>query len=213
MTGFNHSAQLFGCRLLPLDATACEQYLAWLLGEEGAAEPRTLDSAQWLLAHCLDGVTWGRYERTAKMWHLGHAVAPEVSPPLRRQMILELRIFGDAGEVLIWRTDDGLRGRVLRDEDASTIQSDDDSPFRPADEERIVLGRQVVTTYAAGFTRVRDGTAKEQVLPLVVSESDLRDGRVRLVIRNYYEEEARTGAVRIAATRLVKLTTGGNDGA
>ncbi|WP_129675900.1 CRISPR-associated protein Csx19 [Candidatus Chloroploca sp. Khr17] len=211
MTGSDHSVQLFGCDLLPLDAVACEQYLAWLIGEAGTAEPNALGSARWLLAHSLDGITWGRYERTTQTWLLGHTIAPEISPPLQRQMLLELRIFGAAGEVLIWRTDDGLRGRVLR-EDGEAYQRD--NPLRPADEERIVLGRHILETHhTAGFTHVRDGTAKEQVLPLVVSEQDLRSGKVRLVIRNYYEADATTGVVRIAATRLVKLTIGGNDGA
>lgn len=202
----NQSVYLFGCELLPLDAMTCEQYLAWLLSEHDASVLGDVGSLIWVLTHCHDGVTWGRYDITQKSWLLGNAIAPDISPPILRKSILELRIFGEVGEILIWRTDTGLQGRVLR-ESASAPQSNDSAyPLRPVDESRILLGTHVLKQYVEGFTHVSDGTAKEQVLPLIVTDNHLRFGNARLVIRNYYEADNMTGVVRIAATRLVKLT-------
>jgi CRISPR-associated protein (TIGR03984 family) len=187
----------------PLDSSACRGYLAWLFGEKDAVEPEGSSGLNWMLAHCDDGVTWGRYDAGPRVWRQSHQVAPEVSPPIRSESLHELRFFGESAEVLIWRTEAGLRGRIIRDTNASI----------EFEESRILLGTQVLEQLDHDFTRVSDGTGAEQVVPLVVSDDQLRDGRVRLVVRHYYESDTETGVVRIVATRLVRLTTGGADGA
>ena len=102
--------------------------------------------------------------------------------------------------MLIWRAGDGFQGRILREK--ADISSDD--PARPADEDRVLLGDRIVASRQAdGFTRVGDGTGAEQAVPLDLHPK----GRwpLRLKIRHYFETESKTGALRVAATRLVKL--------
>ncbi len=203
---------LAGCDLASLDSSTCERYVSWLLGEENAAAPEEASGLVWALAHCDDGVTWGRYDAVARAWRLGEHVAPEVSPPVRSETLQELRLFGEGGEVLIWRTDAGLWGRVLRETDPVADRDDEANPLRPSNESRILRGGRVIAQCDNDFTHVGDGTGAEQVLPLAASEEQLRAAQVRLEVRHYYEEHAKTGAVRIAATRLVKLTSGDDHG-
>ncbi|MBI2567945.1 MAG: hypothetical protein HYV63_13015 [Candidatus Schekmanbacteria bacterium] len=212
MTATETSPLLAGCELSTLDSAVCQRWLAWLLGDSNVA-PEGAPGLHWALAHCDDGVTWGRYDADAKVWRLGNQVAPEVSPPIHRESLLELRLFGETSEVLIWRTDAGLVGRVIREGDPAPGPGDISNPLRPSDDSRILRGGHVVAQRDHDFTRVGDQTGAEQVLPLAVTAEQLRTGQVRLAARHYYEADAETGAVRITATRLVTLTSGGTHGA
>src|SRR5690606_5270582 len=98
-----------------------------------------------------------------------------------------------------------LRGRLLRDAGSPTDRSAQDNPISPSNESRILRGTLVVAKCDHGFTHIADGTGAEQVVPLVVDNDHLLAGLVRLDLRHYYEADASTGAVRIAATRLIRL--------
>jgi len=196
-----------------LNAETCERYLDWLLAKDAVAAPEGATGLDRALAHCDDGVTWGRFDASAKVWRLGNQAAPEVSPPLRLETLQELRLFGEAGEVLIWRTEEGPRGRSLREGPRPADGSDDSDPLRPMDESRILRGDRVVEQYRYGFTQIGDRAGAAQVVPLEVTAEQLQERRLRLQVRHYYEQDPESGAVRIAATRLVTLTSGGIHGA
>ncbi|HDH26706.1 MAG TPA: hypothetical protein ENH00_11040 [Actinobacteria bacterium] len=169
-------------------------------------------SFKWALAHCDDGVTWGTFDTDLSSWRLGSEVVPDVSPPIREQTIQELRLFGETGEVLIWRTEEGLRGRILHELIPPADRTDEMDPLRPSDEARILRGDSVRGGSEPGFTRVVDRTGAEQVIPADTTAEQLRKRRVRLQVRHYWEQDPESGAVRIAATRLLKLTTECSDG-
>lgn len=199
-----------GCVIRPVETDA---YLAWLLGGQQAAIPEDATGLVWALAHCDDGVTWGRYAvPDAPSWNFGNQFFPDVSPAIQRESLQELRIFGKKAEVLIWRTDSGLRGRMLRESDPPADRNDVSDPLRPSDESRIVRGDECLETPQSGFAHVADRTGAEQVIPLEVSDQQLQKRLIRLCVRHYYEQDRESGAVRIAATRLVDLTTEGADG-
>lgn len=204
------TSSIVGCSIAPIDEAGCEQIVAWLRGEKSA--PDTFDSSfAWALAHSDDGVTWGRLDEEAGRWRLGHDAFPDVSPPIRVEALQELRVFGAGGEVLIWRSDGGLRGRLLEDSEPGDSTGDDTDPLCPSDELRIVRGDRIREDASDGFTRVTDATGAEQVLPLTLAEAKLRRRKVRLHVRHYWAQNVDDGTVRIAVTRLVKLTTGGRD--
>jgi CRISPR-associated protein (TIGR03984 family) len=207
------SPSVAGCDLVLLDAAVSAGYLAWLIGEAGARSPDGATDLVWALAHCDDGVTWGRYDKEANRWVVGSIVASDVSPPIRRETLQELRLFGETCEVLIWRTSAGFRARLARETNPRVKPDNESDPLSPADESRILRGDRVRTPCEHGFTRLADGTGAEQVIPLAVTEEQLGSMRVRLDVRHYYEKDAKTGAVRIALTRLVRITGGGGDGA
>ena len=201
---------IVGGKITPIDRVACEQVVAWVRGENDSAPEDLGARFTWVLAHSDDGVTWGRFDEQAGRWRLGHEAAPGVSPPIRLEALQELRVFGTGGELLIWRADDGLRGRLLEDNEADGT-ADDTDPLRPSDEYRIVRGDRVVCSFDAGFTKVADATGAEQVLPLALDEAQLRRHAVRLNVRHYWTQDSEDGTVRIAVTRLVELTPGGRD--
>jgi len=184
-----------GCQIDQIDRAAANAWLDYVLGR-GAA-PMSLGDSAWLLCHCDDGVTWGRLEGGA--WRLGSTVFPDLCPVPSEVVIQELRVFSSATEVLIWRTDEGLRGRVLRD----SVPAVTDGPLRPHGEERLLLAGRV-GEHKDGFTRVGDGTGAEQALPLRVTEGP-SSSWPRFRVRHYFAREERIGCVRVVATRLMEV--------
>lgn len=187
--------RMAGCQVERINASAAKAWLDYVLGR-GAA-PMSLGGPTWLLCHCDDGVTWGRLEGSA--WRLGSGVFPDLCPVPSEISVQELRVFSPSAEVLVWRTEDGLRGRVLRDSDPAV----NDGPLAPHDEDRLLLGERV-GEFRDGFTRVGDGTGAEQALPLHITE-ERSSSWPRLRVRHYFAREERTGCVRIVATRLVEV--------
>lgn len=202
----NGNQRIAGCRISPLDEAACQRYLGWLAGETD--RPDGADGIAWALGHFDDGVTWGRWDRETTSWATGHDVAPDVSPAIRVTTLQELRFFGDGREVLIWRTPMGLRGREVTETD----DLKEGAALAPVDESRILRGAHVQRELDPGFTHVADGTGARQVLPMRVTDQQLRSQSARLLVRHYFERDDGTGTVRVALTRLVALC-GGQHGA
>jgi len=197
-----------GCELQPIgDSEICQRWLGWVAGERDDAPSIDAKGLRWALAHCNGGVTWGHFDAGKSVWHLGCQAVPDVSPPIRKDTLQELRLFGEPGEVLVWRTEAGLRGRILREREPAADRADEADPLRPSDELRILRGDDVCATVEHGFAHVVDRTGAEQVVPADITAEHLRVPRIHLRVRHYWEQDAETGAVRIAATRLVDLVT------
>lgn len=199
----NESQRIAGCRINPLDEAVCGRYLAWLAGK--SSKPEGADGVAWALGHFDDGVTWGRWDRETTSWSLSHDVAPNVSPAIRALTLQELRFFGEQREVLIWRTSAGIRGREVTDESNAPVAE----VLLPSNEPRVLRGDRTDRTFENGFTLVSDATGARQVLPIRVTEQQLRSRSVRLLVRHYFERDDATGAVRVAMSRLVTLQGGG----
>jgi CRISPR-associated protein (TIGR03984 family) len=191
-------AELASCLIEPLDDSTCRATLAWVTGTGGAP---TADGVEWLLAYCYDGVTWGRFNRDTSGWRLACIPFPARAPKPTEENLLELRLFGREREVLIWRESRSFHGRTLRDHPC------DLDCLRPMDESRIVLGDRLLEAPKGGFTRVGSATGAEQVVPDELSDEVFQKSLwpLRLHVRHYLESDDETGAVRIAATRLVEL--------
>lgn len=204
MTTLNGFSEVAGCDIAPMESAECETYLRWLAGEDGPAAPAGATDFTSALAHCDDGVTWGKWDAAENRWRTGNEAFSKISPLVRRETLQELRLFGEAGEVLIWRTEAGFRGRKLRDRDEAVPES-----LRPDTEDRILRGDFVREKLADGFSCIADLAGAEQVVPMEVSEGALKTRRVRLQVRHYFQrDEQNTGAVRVAATRLVGISGG-----
>jgi CRISPR-associated protein (TIGR03984 family) len=194
--------RLTGAALQPIEPAAAA---LWLEGARGAAPPASEgDDLVWLLAHCDDGVVWGR--REGARWRLSTAAFPDVSPPLEPRRLQQLRLFGPLREVLLWRAPEGLVGRVLLD--AGPVGGDD--PRRPRDEEYVLLGDRPLGPPRDGFTLVGDARGSRHAVPVVCLPAHFQRGPragwpLRLQVRHYFAEEEPTGLVRAAATRLVHV--------
>jgi CRISPR-associated protein (TIGR03984 family) len=186
---------LHGCHVERIDHQGCRAWLSYVLGESGA--PLAWDAPTWLLCHCDGGVTWGRL--TERRWQLGSAAFSDLCPTPTERSVQELRVFCRASEVLIWRSGDGLLGRILTD----TAPAESSGPLAPHDEPRLLLGGQIVEE-RDGFTRVRNGAGREQALPLTGLQRPWAEWP-RLYVRHYFARDEETGFVRVAVTRLVEL--------
>ena len=107
---------------------------------------------------------------------------------------------------MIWRVEDGFKGRHLKD----NTEADTPSSMKSFDEDRILLGNYLESVQN-GFSRVSTGDGRQQAVPLECSADKFRnsDGKklwpLKLTVRHYFEQEKETGAVRVAVTRFVKV--------
>jgi len=199
----------FGCRIYALTTGQCLELV------HNAVEGGHNSSHQWLLAHCFDGVVWGRAD--GNRWKVSSTVFPDISPPIGEWNLMELRIFCKQSECFVWRAGDGFRGRRLEHD-----QSGLEEVTAPAYEERILLGNRIVQPSLGGFTVVGDATGSRHAVPLECSDQDFVDAKdrgispLRLGVWNYFEQEQQeapesddrplaTGAVRIAISRLTHV--------
>ncbi len=151
---------------------------------------------RYFLAHDDDGVIWGRIDQ-GQLKLSGEAFPEYVNVPLRALTLQQARLFDEAGELLVWRGDDGWRGRFFND-DGEEILNDEihrlwgtaSDPPGPKD----------------GFTLMRDG---DQGLLHAPPLTLPRDARAALTVRHYvdYDEQ---GQAYIALSRLVAVQEGGN---
>lgn len=192
-------SRIHGCVIERFDHETCEAVLDWVAG--GTAPPGCDHGFTWLLAHCRDGVTWGRKDGSA--WRLSATLFPDLCPTVSRDNLLELRLFGEEGEVLIWRSEAQFLGRCLLDKP----HHDMPSATRPDDDIRVLEGDRLIEGPKDGFTRVGTAAGPQQAVPLACTAQDFERGRwpLRLRVRHYFEEDPQTGAVRVAASRLVHV--------
>ena len=195
----NDIVQIKWCTLEQLDHRACTGYLDWVA--EGAGIGGDVSGVEWLLAYCHDGVTWGRMD-DGHIWQMSSMVFPDISPSVFASNLLELRLFGQEREILIWRTEDGLSGRSLADQ--QMFEKTD--PCRPDTETRILLGNKYRES-KNGFTLIATARGMQQVVPMECTTDHFSGDcwPLRLAVRHYFEEDEKTGAVRVGASRLVNV--------
>lgn len=170
----------------------------------GAAAP---PADAWLLAHCTDGVTWGRVLGGALL--LSSGKHPKWPTPLpTAENLLQLRIFGDAAEVLVWQAEGEpfpFAGRIATDH---PVPGGDD-PLAPRKEVYLLAATEAVPHGQCpdDFTVVRDRSGRAQIVPMLLDASDFEGRRhaLGLDVRHYFEQDPSSGCVRIAASRLVAL--------
>ena len=197
---------VYGCTIQPVAVAACKALIAWVNGTGSAiAEAANTD---WLLAHCNDGVVWGRWDVQQNRWRLSTVQFPKygrVSPLLAEENLQQLRVFGSEREVLVWRTEGGFTGRVLI-EGSGTVRQE----LQPKEEKHILVGDRLLAGPVDGFSLVGDARGSRHAVPLLCEEKDFKDGNrtrwpLRLTVRHYFTQNEDTGVVQIAASRLVKV--------
>ncbi|MBE9227481.1 TIGR03984 family CRISPR-associated protein [Phormidium sp. LEGE 05292] len=184
------------CQKLSVDGIIDDETLvSWL--EEQARNWKL----NYLLAHADDGVIWGRFDEgklttAEKVFH-----KPEFKvdfPSLRLLTLQQCRIFGQDGEVLLWRTGETLLARLIQD-------NPDTNKFS---ERQILWGNH--GEKRDNFSLLWDGS---QGLKHAVPFTDIALDKhhklinpVRLIVHHYitYDND---GLARIYLSRLVNLTT------
>lgn len=179
--------------------------------------------SRWLLAHQEDGVIWGKIndgngDDSRTLTTSDRAATKEVGAAsvtqFRLELLLECRVFGIDGELMLWRTEDGWQARRYQETNGD-IDLAGAASVEYIDEAQILWGTQQekaerTPSLPDGFTLVADGAeGLRHAVPLI----DLGFHRdqpnqmyrpLRLWIRHYLAQDG-DGMMYIYGSRLVKL--------
>lgn len=167
--------------------------------EENVAEwirKQMTPGRNFLLAHADDGVIWGKLTEKDKLV-TSHDCDPNISPPLHNKTLQQAFIFGEQGEVRLWRDGDQWRSCPITD----------DQRENTIEEAQIPWGTEVVKNYPHQFTHIREKRqhGMDHIVPIEVAEDDLQARRLRLLVRHFIRTDPHTGEARIALSRLVNI--------
>lgn len=175
----------------PPDADFTRDARGWLEKQLSAGRP-------WLLVHADDGVIWGKLDENNRLILSSDifnstAEYPAIAVELRATTIQQARVFGPAGELLVWRTDDGFTGRVIADGEGL--------PENAYEERQLLWGVVRDSRPQEGFTLLVEGEqGQRHAVPLTMTNPE----RACLVVRHYvsYDEH---GQAYVDLSRLVDL--------
>jgi CRISPR-associated protein (TIGR03984 family) len=149
----------------------------------------------WLLAHADDGIVWGKLCPERRLI-TSHDLLSSISPRLQLLTLQQAYIFGeDGGEIRLWRVAGGWEARqILDSEDV-------------IEEDLVLWGTQVVERFPQGFTHIREKRQQgmDHAVPIEVTDGDLAQRRLRLLVRHYVGYDPATGEAQITLSRLVKI--------
>ncbi|MGI6618429.1 MAG: CRISPR-associated protein Csx19 [Bacillota bacterium] len=188
-----------GCHIEQLSENRCRQIIKMIAAPNGE-EP--MPGFKWMLGHCYDGITWGRWDPHEGVWVTGDRAFPNLSPRISEDNLIELRIFGEETEILIWRLYDGFLGRRLSHCACTAF----DEAIRPIKEELVLVGDRVIGR-GMGFTHVGTPSGIQQVVPIDVEPGAFVKSRwpLRLTVWHYLCCDEESGVIRIGASRLADL--------
>lgn len=154
---------------------------------------------QYLLAHADDGINWGIVDNGQIT--VSHDCYPDHAPQLRPATLQQVRLFGDGGELYLWRVDDQWCGRFLdgkRDHEADTYSTtyllwgtSEDTRQKPDDERFILLA---------------DGEEGLRHAPPRLKDFDANSHYLALKVLHYIAYDG-DGQAHVAASRLGGLQT------
>lgn len=153
---------------------------------------------QWLLVHADDGVIWGTVENGALQ--LSHEHFSTVSPLLRSETIQQARLFGDNGELFVWRSGDHFQARLVVEEEGG-------EPTTVFDERHLLWGTHVERQKGA-FTLLKQGAEGVRHAPPLTVRANAKGEILEqpyLRIRHVIDYEEETGQAHIAWSRLASL--------
>ncbi|MCF3583351.1 CRISPR-associated protein Csx19 [Planktothrix agardhii 1811] len=169
---------------------------SWLESQAPSVSTQT----PYLLAHADDGVIWGRFDK-GKLTIANEVFTESSFPTLRLCTLQQCRVFGQQGEVLLWKYGKNWKWRFL------------DNFLDNTEKDKIIIEPQILWgTHGerrGNFTLLWDGSqGLKHAVPFgIVTVGDRQlDQRVRLIVHHYinYNEE---GVAYINRSRLVDLTT------
>ena len=183
------------CKITPVNNEDCKSWLELKRNDTFGEQP-----FKWFLAYHKSGVIWGKYLNDKQEW----VYSDEKLKGTLDKYLMEIRFFGDKGELMIWPDEENeFRGRYLEDDG----EADKNDPLRPDDKDRRYLfGSEIKEPYDGNFTTVTDKRGAVQKIPMELKKEDFEgEPPVSLVIKNYFYQEENSGMVKVACSRLFKL--------
>ena len=157
---------------------------------------------RYLLAHCDDGVVWGRFDNhppsliTSAEAAAGHPEAKKICAPLRLETLQQARAFGPDAELLIWRVDEGRwKARLISEPKG---QQGEVSWAEAYDEPQLLWGTKA-DPLNHHFTLLTEGASGlRHAVPIDSGELP----QAQLIVRHYLTKQ---GFARAETSRLVGL--------
>ncbi|MDZ4720650.1 MAG: CRISPR-associated protein Csx19 [Roseiflexaceae bacterium] len=174
----------------------------WLTAQAVALVKNHKDKRCWLLAHCEDGVIWGELCSLGKL-HLSCEAFPTLKLSLRWDTLQQARLFGEAGELLLWCGPQSWQARVLNEVPGGEADG-------YIDEEHLLWGyaRDGETLARKdGFVQLSEGSQGIIHAPPLGDATPHEMQRASLKVRHYLGEDG-AGVARITHSRLVRLCSG-----
>ncbi|MBD2483319.1 CRISPR-associated protein Csx19 [Planktothrix sp. FACHB-1365] len=164
----------------------------------------------YLLAHAEDGVIWGRFDTDSGSLITAREVFPECNfPELRLNTLQQCRIFGKAGEVLLWNSNGKWRSRLILETKASELITKKQIGVIP--ESQILWGTKGQENKEHSFTLLSDGSqGLKHAVPRTGINFDRNENEkqpkrpVKLEVHHYFCYDS-DGVARIFISRLVSL--------
>ncbi|MEG4347686.1 CRISPR-associated protein Csx19 [Microcoleus sp. A003_D6] len=162
----------------------------------------------YLLAHAEDGVIWGNFDIDSGTLTTAREVFPECNfPELRLKTLEQCRVFGEAGEVLLWNSNGEWRSRLILQSKVLELIAQQKIGLIP--EPQILWGTQGKNH--GNFTLLSDGSqGLKHAVPIAVEQSYFSKDKndlyrpVRLEVNHYFCYDS-DGVARIFFSRLVSL--------
>lgn len=162
---------------------------------------------RYVLAHAEDGVVWGHFEVESGILETSKKAFPEYDfPTLRLSTLQQCRIFGEAGEVLLWNSNGKWRSRLILQSQVSELLEQEKIGLIP--ESQILWGTQGKAN--GNFTLLSDGSQglkyAAPITGITFSQDKQKQYRpLRLEVHHYFCYD-QGGVARIFLSRLVSLT-------
>lgn len=164
----------------------------------------------YLLAYAEDGVIWGKFEIVTGTLKTAREVFPEYNfPKLRLNTLQQCRIFGKAGEVLLWNSNGKWRSRLILETKALELISKEKIGLIP--ESQVLWGTKGQENKEHGFTLLSDGSqGLKHAVPRTGINFDRNENEkqpkrpVKLEVHHYFCYDS-DGVARIFLSRLVSL--------
>ena len=150
---------------------------------------------QFLLAHADDAVIWGRFapdtcKLTLRSWKLHEDSF---------RYLQQLRAFGQHAELLLWKSWDRWRGRLITDKQESSENR------YYYDENQILVGNRAEPDTESGFTHLWEGHGLHHVVPIAADPyPEMSERHIRLRLRHYLAPDD-DGFYGISLSRLVEV--------
>lgn len=153
---------------------------------------------RWLLVHADDGVIWGKVHKDGSLTLSSDLFNdadkyPTVAVELRAITIQQARLFGPAGELLIWRGDGGFAARRIEDGGRDLDRIDETYLLWH-------MGNPTAVDEEAEFALLQEGQRGNRHAPPVIPQRR----RPRLCVRHYIGYDDQDQAY-IYLSRLVNL--------
>lgn len=160
----------------------------------------------YLLAHAEDGVIWGYFDINSDTLETSNETFPECKfSELRLLTLQQCRIFGENGEVFLWKSNGEWHSRLILQSKVSELIAKKQIDFIP--ETQVLWGTQGKTN--GNFTLLCDGSqGLRHAVPITeinfIQDKKKQHRPVRLEVHHYfcYDQD---GLARIFLSRLVSL--------